>query len=113
VQRELIRKIGAERVLKACNAKTIDDWIDPNTGFNYKLMDMQLANDIQNIQRMYLYFEHASMPGIYYAKPIPPECDTAWKARAWIVSLIERDELSDITIEKEAEIIANLPAKVS
>ena len=40
VQREIIRKVGAERMLKSCNAKTLDDWNDPKTGYNYKLMTM-------------------------------------------------------------------------
>ena len=107
IQREIIRKVGAERMLKVCNAKTLDDWNDPKTGYNYKLMEMSVGN---NIQRKYLYFEHASMKGIFYAKPVPPECKKSIEARAWILSMVERDDLKNIN---EAEIIANLPQYVS
>ena len=110
VQREIIRKIGAERMLKVCNAKTLDDWNDPKTGYNYKLMTMTLG---QNIQRKYLYFQHASMPEIFYAKPVPPETNKAIHARAWILSMIERDKLTNIDKATEAEIISNLPLTVS
>jgi hypothetical protein len=110
VQREIIRKIGAERLLKVCNAKTLDDWNDPKTGYNYKLMDMSIG---QNIQRKYLYFQHASIPEIFYAKPVPPEVKKAMHGRAWILSMIERDALKNIDQTTEAEIISNLPLTVS
>jgi len=110
IQREIIRKIGAERMLKKCNAKIIDDWIDSNTGYNYKLMEMAIG---QNIRRKYLYYEHASMKGIFYAKPVPPETKKAIHGRAYIVSLVEREELNNIDVAKEAEIISNLPLTVS
>jgi hypothetical protein len=110
VQREIIRKIGAERVLKSCGAKELDNWDDPKTGYNYRLMDMTIRN---NIRRKYLYFEHASMKGIFYAKPVPPEVNKALHGRAWILSLIERDKLKNISVSDEAELIANLPQYVS
>ena len=66
-----------------------------------------------NIRRRYLYFQHASLAGIFYAKPVPPEVKKAFHARAWILSLVERDELNSMTIGKEAEIIANFPTMVS
>ena len=80
---------------------------DPKTGYNYKLMDMTIG---QNIRRKYLYFRHAFIPGIFYAKPVPPECKKALEARAWILSMVEREDLKNIN---EAEIIANLPQYVS
>jgi len=110
VQREIIRKIGAERVLQHSNAKTIDNWNDPKTGFNYKLMNMNIG---QNIRRKYLYFQHASIPEVFYAKPVPPEVSNALQARAWILSLIERDDLKNISKEKEAELVSVLPKFVS
>ena len=110
IQRELIRKIGPERVLTEAGAKELDDWEDPNTGFKYRLMEMAIGD---NIQRRYLYFQHASMPGIFYTKPVPPETKKAFHGRAWILSLVEREELDHITIGKEAEIIANFPTRVS
>lgn len=109
VQREIIRKIGAEKMLKASGAKLIDEADDPNTGLHYQLQEMVVGN----IKRRYLYFEHASMPGVYYAKPVPIESKTALHARAWILSLIERDKLKAITTEEEAELIANFPGVVS
>ena len=110
IQRELIRKVGAERLLLEMGAKDVDEWEDPNTGFKYKLVDMVIGD---NIRRRYLYFQHASLAGVFYAKPVPPEATKAFHARAWILSLVERDELDHITIGKEAEIIANLPTRVS
>jgi len=112
IQRELVRKIGPERVLMETHAKELDAWQDPNTGFKYRLMEMVIGD---NIQRRYLYFQHASMPGIFYAKPTAPECDQAWQARAWILSLIERDDLADLkalNLKKE-EIISAFPEMVS
>jgi len=112
IQRELVRKIGPERVLIEMGAKDVDEWEDPNTGFRYKQVDMTIGD---NIQRRYLYFQHASMPGIFYAKPTAPECDQAWQARAWILSLIERDDLADLkalNLKKE-EIISAFPEMVS
>ena len=110
IQRELVRKIGPERVLMETHAKELDAWQDPNTGFKYRLMEMVIGD---NIQRRYLYFQHASMPGIFYTKPVPPETKKAFHGRAWILSLVEREELDHITIGKEAEIIANFPTSVS
>ena len=110
VQREIIRKVGAERMLKSCDAKTLDDWNDPNTGYNYKLMTMEIGD---RIRRKYLYFEHASMKGVWYAKPVPPEVNNALQARAWILSIIERDDLKNIDVAKEAEIISALPETVT
>ena len=112
IQRELVRKIGPERVLMETGAKELDNWQDPNTGFKYRLMDMTIGD---NIRRRYLCFQHASMPGVFYAKPTAPECDQAWQARAWILSLIERDDLADLkalNLKKE-EIISAFPEMVS
>ena len=109
IQRELIRKIGPERVLKECGAKTLDDWDDPATGMKYQLMDMNL----DNIQRKYLYFEHASMKDVFYAKPVPPEVTSSLQARAWILGMVEQEDLNDWSAVKEAEVIVNLPSYVS
>ena len=110
VQREIIRKIGAERMLKHCDAKTLDTWIDPKTGHTYKLMDMTIG---QNIRRKYMYFEHASIPGVFFAKPVPPEVSKAVHGYAWQRKLIDRAKLTGISSADEAEMIANLPGKVS
>ncbi len=104
VQREIIRKIGADRILLKSNAKKLDIYKDNKTGLTYTLFHMRL-ND--NIDRKYLYFEHASMKGIFYAKPVPPEAEKSLHAFAWTRGLIE--QLNNITFDKELEIIANLP----
>jgi hypothetical protein len=106
VQREIIRKIGAERLLKATNAETIDNGSDPKTGLVYSLKKMTIGN---NINRQYLWFEHASIPGVFYAKAVPPEAKKALHARAWIVGIIERDALADISAKQELEILSQLP----
>jgi len=110
IQREIIRKIGPDRLLVETNAKTLDDFTEPNTGYTYSLKTMQIGD---NIDRRYLYFEHASMPGVFYAKPVPPECKKALHARAWILSMAEREKLGGVTVADEAQFIANLPQFVS
>ena len=109
VQREIIKKIGAEKVLKKLNAKCLDKWTDPKTGKYYELQELK----VNNLNRKYLYYEHASLKGYYYAMPIPPECKKAIHARAWILGIIERKELSDINQLKELEIGACLPQYLS
>ena len=108
VQREIIRKIGAERMLKALDAKPIDTFTDSHTkgGNEYKLMEMKIGN----INRKYLYFEHASVPGLWYAQPIPPTIKKALHGRAWILGIGEVDELEKSSDEK---ILAHLPVQVS
>jgi len=108
VQREIIRKIGAERVLKAVNAKEIDVYTYPKIGMTYKLYRLKL----RGIDRKYLKFEHASMPGVYYCQPVPPETEKAMHGLAWMRRLIEREELENIDEMKEMEIEANLPAVI-
>ncbi len=109
VQREIIRKIGAERMLKSCAAKTLDTWNDPKTGYNYKLMDMTIG---QNIRRKYMYYEHASIPGVFFAKPVPPEVTKAMHGFCWQRKLVSREKLNNISSADEAELLANLPSVV-
>jgi len=92
VQREIIRKVGAERILKATNAKCLNIFVDrhKNGGNVYKLMKMKLGN---SINRKYLYYEHASLPGVWYAQPVPPETKKALHARAWMLRIAELKEL--------------------
>ncbi|MHA1303734.1 MAG: DUF6745 domain-containing protein [Candidatus Heimdallarchaeaceae archaeon] len=108
VQREIIRKIGVERVLKAVNAKEIDVYTHPEIGMTYKLYRLKL----EEIDRKYLKFEHASMSGVYYCQPVPPETEKAMHGLAWMRRLIEREELENIDEMKEMEIEANLPAVI-
>lgn len=108
VQREIIRKVGAERMLKACNAKTLDIFVDTHTkgGNEYKLMQMKIGN----IDRKYLYFEHASFPGVFYAQPVHPDLKTALHARAWILGI---GEVKELEIKSDQEIKECLPLEVA
>lgn len=108
VQREMIRKIGAERMLKALDAKPIDVFVDNHTkgGNEYKLMELKL----NGINRKYLYFEHASLPGVWYAQPVHPSITKAIHARAWILGIGEVEELQKAA---DSEIKKRLPEYVS
>ncbi len=117
IQREIIRKIGAERMLKKTNAKLLDTWDETSIrqskikrGIIYKLYEMNIG---ERIRRKYLVYEHASMEGITYANAVPPETQKALHGRAFNIKLVNREDLKTITQEMEAEIIANLPAFVS
>ena len=109
VQREIIRKVGAERMLKACNAKTLDAFVDRHTkgGNDYRLMEMSIGD---NIRRKYLYFEHASFPGVWYAQPVHPDLKRAIHARAWMLSI---GEVKDLEKMSDDEIRDCLPLKVA
>ena len=109
IQREIIRKVGAERMLKACDAKVLDTFTDRHTkgGNKYELMEMKVGS---NIRRKYLYFEHASFPGVHYAHPIHPEITKALHARAWMLSIGDPAELAT---KSDAEIRESLPMEVA
>jgi len=109
VQREIIRKVGAERMLKATKAKTLDVFVDTHTrgGNEYKLMEMSVG---ANVRRKYLYFEHASLPGVFYAHPVEPSLKRAIHARAWILSLGDVGHLENMS---DQEIRDALPQEVS
>ncbi len=109
VQREIIKKIGADIVLKKLNAKCIDEWIDPNTNCKYELMHLK----VNSLDRLYMYYEHASIIGYFYAQPVPPETKKAMHGRAWQIGLIERNELENIDKNKECKILNNLPEVLS
>jgi len=108
VQREIIRKIGAERMLRDCNAKVLDIFVDRHSkgGNVYKLMEMKIGQ----IDRKYLYFEHASLPGVFYAQPVPPNSKKSLHARAWILGI---GEISDLMKTSDEEIKESLPSEVS
>jgi len=115
IQREIIRKIGAERMLYKLQATSIDDWTDPITGLKYSLKEMKLKS---GINRKYLYYEHASLKGVFYAQPVPPEIRKACIARGYMLNMLSNEETRiEWTPQKEMitmlEIEANLPAIVS
>ena len=105
VQREIIRKIGAERMLKAVGAKTVDTFVDCHTkgGNVYELKELLVGQ----ISRKYLYYEHASVPGYWYAQAVPPNTKRAIHARAWILGMDSPEQKTD------EEIRAFLPEVVS
>lgn len=109
IQREIIRKVGAERMLKACDAKTLDTFTDRHTkgGNEYKLMEMTVG---ENIRRKYLYFEHASFSGVFYAHPVHPDIKRALHARAWMLGVGEVPELQSTN---DSDVLAALPLEVA
>ena len=117
IQREIINKIGAERMLKKFNAKPIDNWIDGNTGLTYELYNLNVGK----VNRKYLYYKHASankneaLKDIYYFQPVPPEVNKCITGRAFMLSMIERNEIQGYETDnlKQKEIQANLPSAVS
>lgn len=64
----------------------------------------------EQIDRKYLYFEHTSFSGVFYAQPVRPELKRALHARAWILGIGELDELEKTSDE---EIIKCLPVEVA
>jgi hypothetical protein len=107
VQREIIRKIGYDRILKACNAKTIEEWTCPKTGLKYTMRHMQVGA----INRRYLCYEHASMPGIYYAKAVVPEAKNIIQMRAFQTGAMTRNNLANDRVTDE-QILSLLPQEV-
>ena len=112
IQREIIKKIGAERVLQKLNAKCLDEYDRTIEGkkCHYKLLQLKVGS----IDRKYLYYDHfnisgaESLRGVFYAKPVPPECRKALHGIAWKDHLVERGELNEIDVIKEKEIENNL-----
>jgi hypothetical protein len=110
VQREIIRKVGYEKILKVCNAKTIEEWRCPKTGLIYKIQIMEIGN----IKRRYLCYEHAQMPGVFYAKCLPPEAKTIIQMRAFQTGVFgfepekAREGLKNNTLTDD-ELLAELP----
>ena len=70
-------------------------------------MDMTIGS---GIKRKYLYFEHASFPGVYYAHPVHPELTKALHARAWMLSV---DEVEELKKRSDDDIKAHLPLEVA
>jgi hypothetical protein len=74
VRREVVRKVGIERVLKELNAKVIDKSED---GI-YELVLL----DIHNTKKPYLKMKNPSID-LIHIEGVPIECDTVEKALAW------------------------------
>ena len=93
IQREIIRKIGYDRMLSATGAKTIDDWTCLKTGLKYSLKRMVVGD----INRLYMCYEHASISGVFYAKCVPPEVKNCIQGRGFQVGIIEREDLGSVS----------------
>jgi hypothetical protein len=101
-QRELIRKVGAERLILKSGMKPIDSFVHitkNNKKLEYKLYHLK----VKDKDRKYLYYEHATLPGVFYARPVPPECTKAIHGRAWIAHAIERAEIENCDIKQLQE----------
>lgn len=110
VQREIIRKMGVERLLKASKADVVDVFNDPRGGRGsvYTLYRMKIGTAID---RKYLHFEHASLPGVFYAQPVHPSFVRALHARAAILGLIPHADGQ--VKQSDAELVAAMPGVVS
>jgi hypothetical protein len=73
VRREIVRKIGIERVCDKLNAKCIDK------NGNYELLMLDLGD---KRTRPYLKMLNPSI-GIYHIEGVHPDCDTVEKALNW------------------------------
>ena len=73
VRREIVRKIGIERVCRDLNAKTID-----RCG-NYELLLLDIGD---NRQRPYLKMVNPSI-GVYHIEGVSPKINTVEKALNW------------------------------
>ena len=102
IQREIIKKIGVERVLQKLNAKCLDEWTYAKFNKHYKLMELKVGN---GINRKYMYYEHAELKGYFYTLPVPPEVRTAKHGFAWFKGMIERGEINNVN---EQELDKNL-----
>ncbi|MGA2875516.1 MAG: DUF6745 domain-containing protein [Nitrososphaerales archaeon] len=95
IQREIIRKIGAERVLQKLNAVEVDKWTFKKFGLQYSLQKIK----VNNLDANYLVYEAAMLKGVHYAKPMPPEVRTAMQGLAWMKHIIERNEIASTSAE--------------
>ena len=57
-----------------------------------------------------MYYEHASVPGVFYAQPVPPEVNYCWQGRAWQIKAIDR---GDIKNAKKEAVVERLPKVLS
>lgn len=74
VQRELVRKIGIERVCHSLNAKVID------AERGYELLELE----VQNGEKWpYLKMENPSIPELWYVEGVGTECRTVREAFHW------------------------------
>jgi hypothetical protein len=71
VRREIVRKIGIDKVCKDLGAKCIDKQDD------YELLVLDIGD---NRRRPYLKMKNPSLLGVYHLEGVHPDCDTVEKA---------------------------------
>jgi hypothetical protein len=83
IRREIVRKVGIERVLRALDAEVVDeqDVLYPNMDTqHYQLVQLDLGD---GRKRPYLRMSHASMPKLDLVEGVHPDCDTVMAALRW------------------------------
>lgn len=80
VRKEIIRKIGAERLYQKLNGKVIDEWINEKLRLPYKLIKIEIVN---RKPYMILYMKNPSVEGVFHAEFVPPEIKTCQEALAF------------------------------
>jgi len=75
VRREIVRKIGIEKICQKLQTKTIDTWGD------YELLELPQLDDMR-IKPIYLKMKNPSI-GVYHMEGVPPNIKTCKQALAW------------------------------
>ena len=75
VRREIVRKIGIERICQKLKTKTIDKWNE------YELLELPKIEGM-TIKPIYLKMRNPSI-GVYHLEGVPPEIKTCKQALAW------------------------------
>ncbi len=79
IRREIVRKIGIEKVCKDLNAQPISHYRDEVNGMNYELLLLDLGD---GRTRPYLKMRNPSI-GVYHIEGVPPEITSAEQALIW------------------------------
>jgi hypothetical protein len=74
VRREIVRKIGIERICEAFNAQCVDRQGD----YELLMLDMRDGR-----LRPFLKMKNPSVPGVYHVEGVAPECQTVAEALSW------------------------------
>jgi hypothetical protein len=74
VRREIVRKIGVERVVTELGAVCVDRSGD------YELLMLDLGD---RRRRPFLKMKNPSVPGVYHVEGVHPDCSTVREALAW------------------------------
>lgn len=80
IRREIVRKIGIERVCNDLKARIIESGLDHN-GMPCELIMLDIGD---NLERPYVKLRNPSVPGIYHIEGVHPSCRSlkeVWKFR--------------------------------